>query len=106
MEDLNLTESTVQWLQSIFMLVNGIMIPVTAFLIERFTTRKLFLTAMSLFAFGTLLAAVAPNFSFLLIGRIFQAAGAGIMMPLLQTIMFLIFPIERLLECLRTKRFH
>lgn len=95
MEDLNLTESTVQWLQSIFMLVNGIMIPVTAFLIERFTTRKLFLTAMSLFAFGTLLAAVAPNFSFLLIGRIFQAAGAGIMMPLLQTIMFLIFPIER-----------
>lgn len=62
MEDLNLTESTVQWLQSIFMLVNGIMIPVTAFLIERFTTRKLFLTAMSLFAFGTLLAAVAPNF--------------------------------------------
>src|SRR5690625_2155017 len=95
MEDLNLTESTVQWLQSIFMLVNGIMIPVTAFLIERFTTRKLFLTAMSLFAFGTLLAAVAPNFSFLLIGRIFQAAGAGIMMPLMQTIMFLIFPIER-----------
>ena len=95
MEDLNLNESTVQWLQSVFMLVNGIMIPVTAFLIERFTTRKLFLTAMSLFAFGTLVAAVAPGFSLLLIGRIFQAAGAGIMMPLMQTIMFLIFPIER-----------
>src|SRR5690625_451603 len=95
MEDLHLTESTVQWLQSVFMLVNGIMIPVTAFLIERYTTRKLFLTAMSLFAFGTLMAAVAPSFSFLLAGRIFQAAGAGIMMPLMQTIMFLIFPIER-----------
>src|SRR5690625_4241471 len=95
MQDLNLTESTVQWLQSIFMLVNGIMIPVTAFLIERFTTRRLFLTAMSLFAFGTLIAAIAPGFSLLLVGRIFQAAGAGIMMPLLQTIMFLIFPIER-----------
>lgn len=95
MEDLNLTESTVQWLQSVFMLVNGIMIPVTAFLIERFTTRKLFLTAMSLFALGTFTAAVSPNFTFLLVGRIFQASGAGIMMPLLQTIMFLIFPIER-----------
>src|SRR5690625_111597 len=95
MNDLQITESTVQWLQSVFMLVNGIMIPVTAFLIERFTTRKLFLTAMSLFTFGTLVAAVAPGFSFLLVGRIFQAAGAGIMMALLQTIMFLIFPIER-----------
>jgi len=95
MEDLQLSESTVQWLQSIFMLVNGIMIPITAFLIERFTTRKLFLTAMSLFAFGTAVAAVAPSFSLLLIGRVFQASGAGIMMPLLQTIMFLIFPIEK-----------
>src|SRR5690625_4269035 len=95
MEDLQLNESTVQWLQSIFMLVNGIMIPITAFLIERFTTRKLFLTAMILFTFGTLIAAIAPNFSLLLIGRIFQAAGAGIMMPLLQTIMFLIFPVEK-----------
>src|SRR5690625_6590745 len=72
MEDLQLSESTVQWLQSIFMLVNGIMIPITAFLIERFTTRKLFLTAMSLFAFGTAVAAVAPSFSLLLIGRVFQ----------------------------------
>jgi len=95
MEDLQLTESTVQWLQSIFMLVNGIMIPVTAFLIDRFTTRQLFITAMSLFAFGTFIAAISPNFSLLLMGRVFQAAGAGMMMPLLQTIMFLLFPIER-----------
>jgi len=92
MTDLQLTESTVQWLQSIFMLVNGIMIPITAFLIERFTTRHLFLTAMGLFAFGTFLAAISPNFILLLFGRIFQAAGAGIMMPLMQTIMFFIFP--------------
>ena len=48
MKDLQVSESTVQWLQSIFMLVNGIMIPVTAFLIERFTSRQLFLTAMSI----------------------------------------------------------
>lgn len=95
MEDLNLTESTAQWLQSIFMLVNGIMIPITAFLIERFTTRKLFLTALGLFTFGTFIAAISPNFTILLVGRVFQASGAGIMMPLLQTIMFIIFPIER-----------
>lgn len=95
MQDLDLTESTVQWLQSVFMLVNGIMIPVTAFLIQRFTTRKLFLTAMSLFALGTAIASIAPTFSLLMVGRIFQASGAGIMMPLLQTILFLVFPLEK-----------
>lgn len=95
MEDLQLTESTVQWLQSVFMLVNGIMIPITAFFIDRFTTRQLFLSAMGLFTFGTFVAAISPTFSMLLVGRVFQAAGAGIMMPLLQTIMFLIFPKER-----------
>ncbi|MFT0636588.1 MDR family MFS transporter [Staphylococcus ureilyticus] len=95
MKDLQVSESTVQWLQSIFMLVNGIMIPVTAFLIERFTSRQLFLTAMSIFAAGTLLCAVGIDFSMLLIGRVLQAAGAGIMMPLMQTILFLTFPKEK-----------
>mgnify|MGYP001308168473 CR=1 FL=1 len=95
MNDLNLSENTVQWLQSIFMLVTGIMIPITAFFIERFSTRGLFLTAMGMFAFGTLVCAAAPNFSLLMAGRILQAAGAGIMMPLTQTILFLIYPIEK-----------
>ncbi|AQU78323.1 DHA2 family efflux MFS transporter permease subunit [Planococcus faecalis] len=95
MKDLQISESTVQWLQSIFMLVNGIMIPITAFLIGKFTTRSLFLTAMGIFATGTLVAAVSPDFTFLLIGRMLQGAGAGIMMPLLQTILFLIFPVSQ-----------
>ncbi len=95
MRDLNLDANTAQWLQSIFMLVNGIMIPITAFLIERFTTRSLFLTAVGLFAFGTLVCALAPNFSVLLTGRVLQASGAGIILPLMQTILFLVFPIEK-----------
>jgi len=95
MEDLNLSADRAQWLQSVFMLVNGIMIPITAFLIDRFTTRRLFLTAMGIFTIGTFLAAVAPSFPMLLTGRILQAAGAGIMMPLMQTIMFIIFPVEK-----------
>lgn len=95
MNDLNLSGSTAQWLQSIFMLVNGIMIPVTAFLIDKFTTRRLFLTAMGLFTLGTLLCAIAPSFSILMAGRVLQASGAGIMMPLMQTILFLSFPINR-----------
>ncbi|TQS76545.1 DHA2 family efflux MFS transporter permease subunit [Ornithinibacillus gellani] len=95
MKDLDLTENTAQWLTTIFMLVNGIMVPITAFLIETFTTRRLFMFAMSTFAFGTLICALSPNFPLLMTGRVVQAAGAGIMMPLMMTIFLLIFPIER-----------
>ena len=95
MKDLDLDASTAQWLTSIFMLVNGVMIPITAFLIERFTTRALFLSAMGLFAGGTLICAIAQNFGFLMVGRIIQASGAGIIMPLMQTILFLIYPVEK-----------
>ncbi|WP_031546148.1 MDR family MFS transporter [Salinicoccus luteus] len=95
MEDLEIEADVAQWLQSVFMLVNGIMIPITAFLIGKFTTRALFFTAMGLFGFGTLVCGLAPGFEILLVGRILQASGAGIIMPLMQTIIFLIYPLEK-----------
>lgn len=95
MIDLHLTENAAQWVTTIFMLVNGIMIPITAFLIETFTTRKLFISSMGIFTIGTLICAISPNFFLLMVGRIIQAAGAGIMMPLMMTIFLLIFPIEK-----------
>lgn len=94
-EALEINYASAQWLQSIFMLVNGIMIPITAFLIGRFTSRGLFLTAMGSFAVGTLICAISPNFEILMVGRVLQAAGAGIMLPLMQTIMFLVYPLEK-----------
>ncbi|MGO4888187.1 MDR family MFS transporter [Anaerobacillus sp. MEB173] len=95
MVDLEINANTAQWLTSVFMLVNGVMIPITAFLIGRFTTRSLFLTAVGLFSFGTLLCAIAPNFATLMLGRVIQGSGAGIIMPLMQTILFVIYPIEK-----------
>lgn len=95
MDDFGITASSAQWLTTIFMLVNGIMIPVTAFLIQKFTTRALFMTAMGLFTVGTLVCAVAPSFPVLILGRIIQASGAGIIIPLMQTILFAIFPINK-----------
>ena len=95
MADLNITANTAQWLTTIFMLVNGVMIPITGFLIQKFTTRGLFLTAMGLFSLGTFICAISPTFAMLLVGRIVQAAGAGIIMPLMQTILFVIFPVHR-----------
>ncbi|WP_059103571.1 MDR family MFS transporter [Shouchella shacheensis] len=95
MDDLAINENQAQWVTTSFMLVNGIMIPITAFLIEKFSSRSLFLFAMTLFAAGTLLCALSPTFPILMVGRIVQAAGAGVMMPLMQTVFLLIFPIER-----------
>ncbi|NLT95227.1 MAG: multidrug efflux MFS transporter [Clostridia bacterium] len=95
MRDFGIGPSQGQWLTTAFMLVNGIMIPITAYLIDRFTTRKLFIGSVSIFAAGTTLAAVAPNFTVLLIARILQAIGAGIQMPLGSVVMMLIFPKEK-----------
>ena len=95
MADLDLEADVAQWLQSVFMLVNGIMIPVTAFLISKFSTRALFFTALSFFGIGTLVCGISPNFPVLMAGRVLQAAGAGIIMPLMQTILFLIYPRDQ-----------
>ncbi|WP_058305905.1 DHA2 family efflux MFS transporter permease subunit [Gracilibacillus massiliensis] len=95
MNEMGITANSAQWLTTIFMLVNGIMIPVTAFLIDRFTTRQLFITAMSVFTIGTLVAAIAPTFGFLLAGRVIQSAGAGVMLPLMQTVFLMIFPVNK-----------
>jgi EmrB/QacA subfamily drug resistance transporter len=95
MKDLNVDTSTVQWLTTGFMLVNGIMIPATAFLIQKYTVRRLFLVAMGLFTIGTLIAGVAHAFPLLLAARMVQASGSAIMMPLLMNVMLVSFPIEK-----------
>src|SRR5690625_103617 len=94
-EAFSITQSEVQWLTTAFLMANGIMIPISAFLIDRFTTRGLFLTAISIFGVGTMIAAVAPIFPILLLGRIVQATGSGIMLPLLMTVLLAIIPVER-----------
>lgn len=92
MKEMHVNASTAQWLTTGFMLVNGIMIPITAYLIDRFTTRKLFFVSMGLFTLGTFIAAISNSFSMVLLARILQAAGAGILMPMGQTIMLLTIP--------------
>lgn len=94
MADLKIPFSTAQWLTTGFFLVNGIMIPISAFLINKFTTRKLYMTAMLLFTLGTIVAALSTVFPMLLTGRILQASGAGIMMPLSQVILLQMFTVE------------
>ncbi|OIK15966.1 MFS transporter [Bacillus sp. MUM 116] len=95
MKDLDASASTVQWLSTGYMLVNGVMIPATAFLIQKYTVRRLFLTAMCLFFIGTVLAGFATSFPILLVARMIQASGSAIMMPLLMNVMLTSFPPEK-----------
>lgn len=95
MKDFTVSSSTAQWLTTIFMLVNGIMIPITAFLIERFTLRSLFFNATCFLMIGSFICMLGINFPMLLLGRSIQALGAGILMPLTQTLLFIMFPPEK-----------
>ncbi|MCL3860821.1 MDR family MFS transporter [Actinotalea sp. K2] len=93
MADLDIVPSTAQWVTTSFMLTMAVVIPVTGFVIQRITTRATFLTAMSLFSVGTLVCAVAPTFPLLLSGRVVQAAGTAIMLPLLMTTVMTVTPV-------------
>lgn len=92
MTDLKIDERTVQWLTTGFMLTMAVVIPVTGWLMERFTTRTVFTLAMVLFSIGTLVAALGWAFPSLLLGRIIQASGTAIMMPLLMTTVMELVP--------------
>ncbi|WP_138495594.1 DHA2 family efflux MFS transporter permease subunit [Paenibacillus pinistramenti] len=95
MADFNVSATTVQWLSTAYMLVNGVLIPITAFLIESFGTRILFITSMLLFGIGSVICAASPSFSIMLVGRIIQASGAGIIMPLVMNVFLTVFPPEK-----------
>lgn len=95
MREFDITANAAQWVTTLFMLVNGIMIPATAYLIQKFSTRTMFFAALGIFALGTVICAIAPVYAVLLLGRVVQAASGGMIMPLMQTILFAIFPIHR-----------
>lgn len=92
MDDLGITAAAGQWLTTAFLLTMSIVIPITGMLIQRLRTRTLFITAMGLFTLGTLIAAIAPGFAVLLLGRVVQACGTAIMMPLLMTTITTLVP--------------
>jgi len=95
MVELQITASTGQWLTTAFMLTMAVVIPMTGSILDRFSTRAVFVTATSLFTAGTLLASVAPGFSVLLVGRIVQACGTALLVPLLMTTVLTFVPEAR-----------
>ncbi|MBO9578596.1 MAG: multidrug efflux MFS transporter [Microbacteriaceae bacterium] len=96
MEELRIEPATSQWLLTAFMLTMAVVIPLSGFFMRRFTSRQVYITAIALFSLGTFLAAIASDFSMLVVARVVQAVGTGVMIPLLMTtIMTLVPPHER-----------
>ncbi|WP_410646144.1 DHA2 family efflux MFS transporter permease subunit [Amycolatopsis sp. cmx-4-54] len=93
--DLQVPTTTVQWLTSGFLLTMAVVIPTTGFLLERFTPRQVFLASLTLFSTGTLVSALAPGFALLLTGRVIQACGTAVMLPLLMTTVMRLVPVEK-----------
>lgn len=95
MGDLHIDATTVQWLTSGYSMVEAVIIPLNAFFVGRFSTRKLFVGGISWFGLGSLVAALAPSFPFLLAGRVMQAMATGVVMPMVFTLILLAFPREK-----------
>ncbi|WP_425433892.1 MDR family MFS transporter [Marininema mesophilum] len=90
----NVDATTIQWLTTGFMLVMGILMPISAVFIQWFTTRQLFIGVMTVFLLGTLIAACAVNFPMLLAGRMIQAVGTGLLIPIVMNTLLLIYRPE------------
>ncbi|WP_353476244.1 MDR family MFS transporter (plasmid) [Salipiger sp. H15] len=94
MKDLNVTANAAQWLTTAFLLTMAVVIPITGFLLQRLPTRTVFTMAMGLFSTGTLICALSPGLGMLIFGRVVQACGTAIMMPLLMTTVMTLVPPE------------
>lgn len=93
--EFHISVTTGQWLTSVFQLVMGVMVPLTAFLTRRFSTRQIVICSMAVFTIGSVLAWLGPNFVWVLVGRVLEAAGTGVMWPVLQITVFSIYPLSR-----------
>ncbi|WP_289093930.1 MDR family MFS transporter [uncultured Bifidobacterium sp.] len=93
--EFGISVTTGQWLTSIFQLVMGVMVPLTAYLTRRFSTRQIVITSMAVFTAGSLMAWLSPTFILVLMGRMLEAIGTGVMWPVLQITVFSIYPLSR-----------
>ena len=96
MKEFGIGTSTVQWITTGYLLILAVIIPASSYLKKRFTTKALFVTAISLFIVGTVMAAVTPVFSLLLVGRLIQGVGTGIALPLMFNIVLEQVPEDKL----------
>ena len=93
--EFGIAEGVGQWLTTSYMLVLGVVVPLSSYFMGRFRLKDLTLIAIALFAVGALVSAIAPSFGVLFLGRLAQAVAAGMLLPLVQTIAMTRFPDGR-----------
>lgn len=91
----SVSSSTAQWLTSGATLLSGIIIPITAFLIKRISNKLYYMIAMSFFTVGSFTASLAPTFAVLMVSRLIQALGCGMLLSFAQIIILAIYPKEK-----------
>ncbi|GIP69942.1 hypothetical protein AWA1501_21050 [Lactiplantibacillus pentosus] len=96
MAQLHVTTATVQWLVTGYMLMIGIVLPLSSLITKWFTTRQVILFALIDFAVGAIISASAPGFGVLLFGRMIQGIATGLILPLMFTVAMQIFPPYKL----------
>jgi DHA2 family lincomycin resistance protein-like MFS transporter len=94
-EELGITATTGQWLTTGYLLTLAVLIPATGFVMRKFHLRTIYLTSMSVFLVGTVLAAIAPGFALLFAGRVLQAVGTAVFLPLLMATVMRLVPQAR-----------
>ena len=95
MADFHIHSTTAQWIYSSFLLVLGVMIPLSAFFTRRFKIKTILLASLTLFLIGCIIAYFAPNIEVLIIARVIQACGSGILLPITQIVLFKVIPEEK-----------
>ncbi|OCS89278.1 multidrug MFS transporter [Caryophanon latum] len=95
MEDFDVSAASAAWLTTGYLLVLAVLVPLSSYLVRWFTTRQLITAAIILAIVGSLCGALAPNFTVLLVGRFIQALATGIILPLMFSVVMLIFPVEK-----------
>ena len=93
--DFNSDAPTIQWLTTGYLLTLGVLVPISGILMQRFTTRQLFVASLAFSIVGTIISAVSPTFIILLLGRIIQAAGTAIILPVMMQVVLLVYPINK-----------
>lgn len=95
MADFHVHSTTAQWIYSSFLLVLGVMIPLSAFFTRRFKVKTILLSSLALFLIGSIIAYLAPSIEVLILARVVQAIGSGILLPITQIVLFKVIPEEK-----------
>lgn len=95
MNDFSISSATAQWTYSVFLLVLGVMIPPTAYITRRFKIKTILTASLILFIIGSVICFLSSGIEMMIVGRILEAMGTGILMPIGQILIFRILPEER-----------